>query len=30
MAKQIIENWKSHASEIYPEILNLLLQEKDS
>ena len=27
-AKQIVDNWKSHASDIYPKILDILLEEK--
>ncbi len=28
MAKQIVDNWNTHASEIYPNILNLLSEDK--
>ena len=28
MAKRIVENWKQNASAIYPQILNLLLQDE--
>ena len=27
-AKRIVDNWKNHASDIYPKILNLLLDDK--
>ena len=27
-AKRIVDNWKQNASEIYPKILNLLLDDK--
>jgi len=30
MAKRIVENWKQNATSIYPQILNLLIQQKDS
>ena len=29
-AKRIVDNWKKNANSIYPEILNLLLKEKDN
>ncbi len=29
-AKRIVENWKQHATEIYPQMLNLLLQDYSS
>ena len=28
-AKRIVDNWNQHANSIYPEILNLLLKEKE-
>lgn len=29
-AKRIVDNWKKNANSIYPEILNLLLKDKDN
>lgn len=29
-AKRIVDNWKQHATEIYPQMLNLLLQDYSS